>query len=96
MGVRILMKIPAYDMTRPSDPEHRSLKQRLVYTIFSATLIALAARAAQMLAERVWERATGTTAPRHVMFAGSAGSRLGRGAAAFLEQHGPLRSRFGP
>lgn len=80
-------------ITRWMDPGPRSLKERLIYTVFSAALGALAARLGQRVAEVIWERSTGGRAPQHFKPAFPAGTRLGERAAGFLAGRSRLFSR---
>ena len=67
-----------------------TFKDRLLWTLFSATAVAVAATLAQGLVAVAWERTTRRAPPKGIRLLLPAGRRAGKGAAGYLLSRGPL------
>jgi hypothetical protein len=71
-------------IARSMDPGPRSLEERLLFTLFSAALGALAASLGERVAGAIWARSIGARPPKHLKLVLPAGARLGQRAAGYL------------
>ena len=69
-------------------------KDRFLFSLTSATAVAVVAFLTRRAVETAWQRATGRSAPKPLGLLNPAGKRAGESTAAFLIERMPLLNRL--
>jgi hypothetical protein len=70
--------------------KHDTFKDRFLFTLLSATAVAVVAVVTRQATASVWQRLTGRSAPKPLALLHPAGTRAGESTAAFLIQRLPM------